>query len=443
MNVQSTNDMESSDDLERRLQSLPLMLRKELDFTSGVLRRIEAENVRPESTRSVRIKTWLLRSAMGLAAGILVAVLVCMFVNSPRPALAMEEVEKHLLSLESVHVKGTIYPRGQSGGRPIEIFAQQPDHCLVNGYLNIGPTNISSFNVLVTPQQTVIFDPSAMTADVLPQTAEDARMQVSRELEAMKHIMFGDAPGFQRVRSEKLHGLDTDVYENSTDPHTRFELWVDPQTRLPVQSEMYETDALNPARLWLRLDTIETNPTIDRAVFDQTFGPGWKVTYPNALAVLGSAFNSVQFGNLLCSDRFLVSLGNGNLLLCWCLYDTTEPANDMGALDKLKSVTFSAPDGTKYTEHLLHADSTTTGFHWRWSLLNPGKQTADPAPAISMQCKDKRGDTAELVDYPVVYNPLDLAQRVQDLQKQTLPPGKSPMTLEQIESPMQSQNTGN
>lgn len=435
--MNAMNDMKSMDKLERRLRLLPATVTEDAGFVGSVMARIEDEGIEPGNVRTIQIRRWIMRSSVGLAAAIILGVIGWwMLASSPRPALAADEIAHRMFALQTLHFKGTIYPKEDGMGRAIEVFVQEPDSCRVNGYMSTGPNGSTITDLIITPREVITIDPEARTATVLPGNAEDAKMQVSQTLQGLGQMMFGIGPGFKMVRSEKIGDVDTDVYENRVDPRTRIVLWLNSATQLPVRTETYWVDAAKGDRLASRFDTIEGNTAIDPSLFSPTYGAGWTITYPNAHAdadTIALSHNSCRFGNMVLSVRYSVSLGNGDLLICWCLFDSTNPGGDLNLGKAIKSLTFSAPGVAKYSERLLHADVTGRGWHWRWSVLHPDRNPGEEVAILSVKAMSADGNSGEMANAPVIYKAEEIEKQIEALQKQTLPAGGKTMTLEEIE----------
>jgi hypothetical protein len=420
--------------LESRLASLGGSVGDDSDFVQQVLNQIERENIRPDRSASMELKGRMMRSAIGLAAAILIGTAIwSIFIETPRPAYGIEGVVGRVLSLNSLHLKGVVYVTGSAC--PIELFAQQPDRCRVSRPADqSGRSGIASTDTIITADQHITLDAHAKIATIQSEDSEDARGQVAEILQSEVQMMFGAAKNFTKARSETLNGIQTDVYESRIESIMRDEIWFNPKTGLPVKTVVYQTEAGQPDRILGEFDTIEPNPQIDPAVFKPAIPSGYVVVHPKPPSALFPelTYGGFTVGHFHFSNRLLIALNNGNILACWCLFDEQNPGKDLDVPDANTTMTIKSTDDVSYSEHLLRADPTPSGYHWRWSLLRPTTPTQEGV-LISWSAEHDH-DNSQNIKFPIVYKPQDLPDRVINLQKQTLPPGGEPMTLGEIES---------
>jgi outer membrane lipoprotein-sorting protein len=443
---------DSLNSLEARLNAMSQSLARSLrdgdaEFVSGVTSRIKIETIEPLDANSLRTHRWLTRGTVGraTAAAVVIAIGIWFWLTpSAPPAFAMDAVSKRLFALDSLHIKGAIYPPDGSAGRPIEIFAQKPDHCRVVGRLTFDSSGAKPGEVIINAERCATIDPATKTATIVRENDDDAKSRVAEILQGLGPLMFGQDAGFSKVRSEALGGIATDVYESKIDPHARVTVWLNAATGLPAKTELAEVSQAGEKHLAAMFDTIEANPTFADDLFTPTFGPGWTVTFPkSAPPDLSLSQNSAWFGGMGMGLRHCLSLGNGDVLICWCLFESNHPDQDMALPgDAMKSLTFSSPGNIVYTEQQLHADLASTGYHWRWSLLRPQRPINEPAGILTVAAQTARGDSGQLTNAIVTCDRNELPQRILDLQKQTLPAGQIPLTLEQIEAASSSTPRG-
>jgi outer membrane lipoprotein-sorting protein len=262
---------------EFRLASLGRSFAGDSDFVQQVLNRIERENIRPDRSASRELKGWIMRGAVGLAAAILLGFAIwSILVETPEPAYGIEGVVQRVLSLDSLHLKGVTY--ATDGPHPIELFAQQPDRCRVSRSTDqSGRSGIASTDLIIAADQHVTLDAHAKTAMIQPENSEDARGEVAEILQSEVQMMFGAARIFTKARSERLNGIQTDVYESRIESIMRDEIWFNPKTGLPVKTVVYRMEAGQPDRILGEFDTIEPNPWIDPAVFSPAIPSDYKL----------------------------------------------------------------------------------------------------------------------------------------------------------------------
>jgi outer membrane lipoprotein-sorting protein len=424
----------NASNLETRLDSLGRLFPDDPNFVERLLNRIETENIRPDRRSTFHLRRFFVSGIIGLAATVLLAVAIwSICVQTAQPAYAIDAVAQRLLSLNSLHLKGVIYVGGIA--HRFELIAQQPDRCRINGRIDQSdPNNVKSTNVIITAGQRAIFDPSAKTATIIPESPEDAREEVAEILQSEVQMMFGASSNFVKTRSETVSGIPADVYETRIEPIERIEIWFNPRTGLPLQTKVYRTDGQTPPRLISTIDLIEPNPAIDPAIFNPSIPPDYKLVTPKPTPDLSPElrFGGCTLGHFHFCNRLQIALANGDVLACWCLFDDRNPGNDLNVPDAQTTMKIETLDGTSFTQHLLHADPTKTGFHWRWSLLRP----ATPAPGRLLLSWTIQHDHDDGRNIKVVtsYKPQDLPDRVINLQKQTLPPDGKPWTLQEIET---------
>jgi hypothetical protein len=430
---------ESEINLEGRLRSLSGLVGEDPEFVQRVLDRIAAEAAPPRALRPTQLQRWIMRSVIGLAASLLLgaAVWSTLLFVTPQVARAVNDIPQRLSSLNALHLKGVVH--APDGPHPYELFVQRPDHCRVKGQICAGSKQYGSVkrcritDIIITAEHRITLDTSARTATIEPNTAEDATAQVTEILQNHLQLMFGASPSFTKLRSEALGSMQADVYESRVGP-LQIKLWFDPHSELPVKTAVSRTAPGKPEELLAEFDTIEANPVLDAAVFDAKVPEGFAVIRPTPATASNpeATYGGCSFGHLHISQRYNIALQQGDVLSCWCLYDDRRPGEDLKLPDGNCKLAITSTTGIAYTEHLLHADATPKGYHWRWSLLHPTKPTEKSPLAITWQAKDGNGSSGQNTVMPVVYRPEELAQRIESLQRQTLPAGGVPMTLELI-----------
>ncbi|HTV46820.1 MAG TPA: sigma-70 family RNA polymerase sigma factor [Phycisphaerae bacterium] len=341
------------------------------------------------------------------------------------------DIFQRILSLNSLDLKGVIY--APDGVHPIELYAQQPDLCRIKGF-----NGSQSTDVIITAEHVLTIDPVSKTATIEPENRSDAEYQVADILQNGVQMLFGGAQNFKQLRSETLSGIQTDVYQGQIPEQGEIDVWVNPVTGLPVKTAFYQPDSKQPDQPIGEFDTIEFNPSIPAAVFAPKIPPDYTIIQSKPIdAVSGGGLNgssAFTYGNMHACIRYSIALGNGDVLMCWYLYDDRNPADDLKLPDAKNTLTITSMTGVVYSEHLLHADVTPQGYHWRWSLLRPAKSMENSATMISVMGKDASGSEGDDVISPVIFLPKDLPERVKSLQLLTLPAGYAPMTLSQIEA---------
>lgn len=422
----------SNSNLEVRLALLGNSLAADPAFVQRVLDQIKTQNIRPAPPYSIQLRHWIMRGSIGLAAGILLIIAIAsIYFIECCSAYAIDGVAQRVLSLDSLHLKGIVYVGGYP--HPI-VFAQQPDRCRLNGHIDdSGPNGIVSTDQIITADQRITLFPDSKTAMIEKENPEDAREQVAHILQNQVQLMFGAATNFNRERSETLNGIQTDVYESRLEPSARVEIWFNPKTGLPVKTVIYHADAGQPERPLGQFDTIDPNPKIDPAVFNPTIPPDYKIIHPVPALVVypESTYGGCTVGHLHFCTRLLIALDNGNVLACWALFDDQNPTHDLDLPNAQTTMTIQSTDGPSFAQTLLHADPTPIGYHWRWSLLRPAKPLQNPFALSWTVNRDK--SQGQNINVPTTYKPQDLPDRVIEFQKQTLPPGGNPMTLQEIE----------
>jgi len=423
--------------LEGRLRSLPRLVGEDPEFVQRVLDRIAAEAVPPLVLRPTQLQRWIMRSVIGLAASLMLgaAVWSILLLVTPRAAQAVNDIPKRMSSLNSLHLKGVVH--SPDGPHPYELFVQRPDHCRIKGQICAGKTygrlGCRITDIIITDEHRIIVDTLARTATIEPNTAEDAKAQVAEILQNHFQLMFGASPDFKKLRSEAMGRIQADLYESHVGT-VQIKLWIDPKRELPIKTAISRSAPGKPEELLAEFDTIEANPVIDAAVFDTKIPEGFAVIRPTPATASNpeGTYGGCSFGHLHFSQRYKIALQQGDVLSCWCLYDDRHPGEDLKLPDANCKLTITSTTGIAYTEHLLRADPTPSGFHWRWSLLHPTKPTEKSPVAITWQAKDGNGSSGQNTAMPVVYPPEELPQRVDALQRQTLPAGGVPMTIDQM-----------
>jgi hypothetical protein len=434
---------ENRDPLEARLRALADAIPTDPGLAGRVVAQITAADVRPRSSRSVQLRRWIMRSAIGLAATAAVAAAVWSLVGTPRPAFAVEDVIGRLRSLHSLHLKGVVAGGKYTGGpHPIEFFIREPD-CMrfdgqtvnENGRIRIldlayAPDRFTMIDHTKREVRTVQISPPVDTT--APRLPADLRSQVADQLQMFLQMMFGpdqSAGGFHRVRTEAINGTATDVYQCAVTDGGTITVWFNPATRLPVRTEYGA----------VMFDTIEADPVIPDAVFHPAVPVGYAVAQVKRAPTTKSdaeTCGSCVVDSFHMGVTSLLTLPGGNLLVCWHLFDSRAPGDDLRLPDAHARVTFTSSNRVTYTEQLLHADETPAGWHWRWSLLRP--TTPPPQGAMTALTaaltRNDRGGGGFLTNLALAFPPDTLPAKVEALQQFTLPPGATPMTLEQIEA---------
>ena len=339
-----------------------------------------------------------------------------------------------LRSLNSLHIKGEFAGGKDFGGpHPIEIFIREPDCLRVNGHTANDNGRIRITDTVYAPDRFTLIDETDKTVTTIlaPPAAPNVshlRAEVADQMQTFLQMMFGpdqDEADFHRVRSETVGGVATDVYECSVGTGVTHTVWFNPATRLPVRT------AYGP--IWF--DTIEADPVIPDAVFHPAVPVGYAVVRPTTVPTTrpdvettgGCIVNGVHL-----NVSTLLALPGGDVLICWHLFDRRDPGADLKLPDGESRVSFTGGHGATYAEHLLHADPTPAGWHWRWSLLRPDRKPTGLA-LVTVTLTDHRG-RGILTNLALAFPAYAVAARVQAAQRLTLPPGTTPMTLSQIDA---------
>ena len=426
--------------LEVRLRALAGVLPHDTTLADRVLARLAADAVRPQSNRSVHLRRWIMRSSLGLAAALGLAAGAWSLLGTPRPAFAVLDVTARLRSLHSLHLKGEFTGSKNFGGpHSLEIFLREPDCMRVDGMTLNNNGRVTTLDMAYAPDGFTVVnhaDQSVNRVTVPPadRHPEQLHLQVTSQLQTYLQMMFGPArpsADFHRVRAEEIAGVGTDVYQCPTGDQGTVTVWFNPVTQLPVRTEF------GP----VRFDTIEANPVIPDAVFHPPVPPGYTMVQPKLVPLTdpdaeAESGDNCSFDGMHLNVRCLLDLPDGDVLACWCLYDSAARDQDLKLPDAKAQLTIRSQRGTTYVEHLLHADARPGGWHWRWSLLRPA--TPPPAgPFVMLSFKAQKpgsSNSGEVTEIPLVFRPDDLPHQIDTLQRQTLPPGSTPMTLEQIEA---------
>jgi hypothetical protein len=249
---------------------------------------------------------------------------------------------------------------------------------------------------------------------------------------------------YQKTRSERIGGVDTDVYEASypaDEGRLRDAVWLNPVTGLPVRVANYKQKSGQPERLFLEYDLVEVDAPPPAGLF--TFEPptGYEVIHqdrgPESVAhgSMGTQGDSEQ------RIRFRYNIGDRAILLCWAWFDTVtkprfepDPANPPGQQQRLTLT--SSTNGRKYRLVPVRTDPAD-GFHWRWSLVIPDDGKPIGADMLFLTFKSKHGTGRYTLDAWQKLSRRTLADFVLKAQRITLgpdAPAEAALTLEQIEA---------
>jgi hypothetical protein len=129
--------------------------------------------------------------------------------------------------------------------------------------------------------------------------------------------------------------------------------------------------------------------------------------------------------------RYAFEVGGGTAVLaCWALYDASRPGEDLKLPDG-KTTVAAYGDAGACTVRTFRTDETKAGYHWRWSLVVPGGGTTVRPATVMIVNTPNSGFHLSL---PMLTFPREeLARLVREAQEVTLPAGRAPMTLEEIE----------
>src|ERR1017187_2083361 len=99
--------------LEQQLHALNNSLPAAPNFTQQLMMRIQATNISPAQEKDNRLWRWCMKGSIGIAACLAVGLVAWHFgVDSPRIAYGIDDLPQKMLSLKSLHLKGTIYGQG-------------------------------------------------------------------------------------------------------------------------------------------------------------------------------------------------------------------------------------------------------------------------------------------------------------------------------------------
>ncbi len=144
---------------------------------------------------------------------------------------------------------------------------------------------------------------------------------------------------------------------------------------------------------------------------------------------MSAQVNDAKFG-----VRFAIALDKKRMLVCWRMYNVKRPEEDLTFLEeKGNRLEIRGNGGVAYQEHLLRADESEEGFHWRWSLMTTERPASAWANAVSISMQVHGGSSGDAL-LPVVLPEKELAEVVEKAQRLTLPADGKPMTLQEIEA---------
>jgi outer membrane lipoprotein-sorting protein len=377
-----------------------------------------------------------MKASIGIAASVMVGAVLWTLFPAARPAYALADLPQRLRSIDTLHLKGTIFASDAPGeGHSIEIFLQRPDRIRINGYMGYSPKGAISYDNISTPEHRIIINSADKSAVIAPSSAADQRMNFEQlfQMEVVT-LMIGPSPqsDFKKLRTEPLDGIAADVYQSD---HTgegmsdRMVVWLDPSTGLPVKAQSYMKFPGKPEHLAEELDTIEAGVPIPPGTFDFQPPADYKVSYTDEAPTLESG----SAGHTAVDVRFGFDVGQRGVLLCWRAYDQRHPALPYDAAKDGSSVTFVSEKGVQYAQQLLHSDPVPTGPAWRWSFLLPLMPTDPADKGLTLIVRDRARDTLSLGFRPVQLNEDDQKRLIEQAQSLTMPPGATPVPLEQLE----------
>jgi outer membrane lipoprotein-sorting protein len=431
--MSAPDDLDIDLQMEQQLESLSRSLPEAPGFVPAVMSRIAAEAVQPVVSHFY--KRWIMKASIGLAASVMIGAFLWTLFPGSHPVYGMSDLPQRLLTVDTLHLKGTIYsPNGHDAGHPIEIFLERPDRVRVNGYMAYGPTGATSLMQINNPKQKITVDDSRKSVVISPSTPVDQRMSFEQmfQMEVVT-LMLGPSPDndFRKLRSESLGGVMTDVYQSTTKQDglsARMMVWLDPATGLPRQARAYMRFGTKPEQLVEDIDTIEAGVPIPDGTFEYQAPADYTVTQSDVTPVLESGVA----GNTDLEVRFVFDLDHRGVLMCWREFNPSNPAIPYDPTKDHANTTFRSEKGVQYAEQVLHTDPVAGGAPWRWSLLTPVKPTAPDDDALIVAVGSGGGQLS-LGLRPVQMNPDDLKLYIEQAQGLTMPPGATPVPLEQLE----------
>jgi hypothetical protein len=422
---------ETNNDLEQRLTSLGDSIPASDRLTQNVMERIgnETPGASNPIRRNLHIGRWIMRGSIGLAACTLIGAFLWNVLITPARAYGIEDVRERLSKANSLYIAGK-----SSDGVAFEVYAQRPNKCyrMQTGH-----------RIIQTAEKNMMIDDQAKTVTLTPGDALDARYVVESVLQSEMFDQLLGPPGEKmvKVRAERVGDIDTDVYENRPEVKggngsVRREIFLNPRTGLPVKTTLYVRPPGQPDEVELAtIDRIEADGPPPTGAFDFAAPKGYQLREvpgdPADTRRAPTPLTGVHSDHGHFEVYYTLNLSDKAVLVCWSFYDDRKPAEDMKTPDA-GTLSIAGRKG-KYFDHLLRADKTPEGHHWRWSLLIPSDArlaVTDNAPSMTIMGRSVLSATQA----PVTFERDELKQFVLDAQKRTLPENEKPLTLEEIEA---------
>ena len=182
----------------------------------------------------------------------------------------------------------------------------------------------------------------------------------------------------RRLRSEVVHGIRTDVYEQvfqypMSKTRKRLVVWFNPKTGLPVKSKTYLDDNVNPEYLLAEYEHIEPDGLPQPDMFSFEAPKGYEIVLTDR-QLDDVNLHSVQNEHERGIIRIAFNIDDRAILVCWAYYQREDPSDEPGLNDQkgkhLSVYPRSLERRWDYHYRLLRVDRGHH-YHWRWSLIVP------------------------------------------------------------------------
>lgn len=426
---------QKNENLDQRLEALGRSVMASDRFTQTIMDRLAGESA--GSATNFQIMRWVMRGTIGLAACALVGVFAwTLLVSEPQRAYGMAEVAKRLATAQSIYISGHI--EEQPAG-----FAMYADRAG-----RAWRTDGADRTVAVDGTHRVEQDNRARTWTVSTIHPIDARLtaEMLMQNEIMTDLLGIGRDDFKKIRTERVGDVAAaDIYEGrhkAGNVAVRVELAVDPRTGKPLRAELYLPGGFGSNKEFHlgSIDRIEVDGPAPAGAFDakppadfdvKKADPGAEMEGPAEWAATSSSGSSADVSRTRFRMRYAFILPDRSaVLICWALYDTKRPGEDLSIPGGKSLVTVNGGDG--YDLRTFRTDTTDAKYHWRWSLAVPRNGTVDmPAPSIDVVTKT---DEYHLVIPALTFPRDELTRIVQQAQEVTITAGQKPATLEEIEA---------
>ena len=437
--------------LDQRLDRLGEVIGSRKSLAGRVMSQIEQAG--PALPCGRRLGAKLMRSTMGLAACIVITVaLWALFSPASTPrAYGIEDVSAQMLAVDSLHVRGSLYfsaeeaPGGEAVEVPIEYYVQRP-RCY---WLTTVATDKTVHTAYCASdgRRYINVDHKSRTCMLGSEAPLAAELRTASSFEVLlpQQLLGGHPSEYTRTGARELDGGWVDVYERrlsfAEDSTLRHEVWLDPQTGLPVRAAIYRSDKPDGMER-LRVEFREIAANVDPPAGLFSFEPpaGYEVAYhdrqPDEISGGGG---SGQAGDAHCAIRFMFNLNDRGILVCWAFWNTSEspylePDLDGPAGKHLNFPELSSADGRRYTHHFLRVDEGAE-FHWRWSLIVPTDAMPIGNDVVKLTFRSEYGSNSFALT-PLRCRPDRLGDLVMETQKLTLPedaPVDAVLSLQELE----------